>query len=164
MTTKKRTRKHAKNSPLTSILVAVTGETSDETAVRFACELLDEQHSKLYILYIIEVEMTLPIDAEISTSTARGEEILDQMEDISKIYKCETQAELLQSRRSGLAIVQESVDKQVDAIVLGIPYQEMYGSFSIGNIAPYILENAPCRVFLEREPIPPKSINNSFTP
>ena len=52
MTTKKRTRKHAKNSPLTSILVAVTGETSDETAVRFACELLDEQHSKLYILYI----------------------------------------------------------------------------------------------------------------
>ena len=156
MTTKKLTIKRVKNSPITSILVAVTGENSDETAVRFACELLDEQHSKLYILYIIEVEMTLPIDAEITTSTARGEQILNQMEEISKMYKCETQAELLQSRRSGLAIVQESVDKQVDAIVLGIPYQEMYGSFSMGNIAPYILKNAPCKVILEREPIPPK--------
>ena len=163
MKTKNRTKKRVKNSPLTSILVVVTGETSDETAVRFACELLDEQHSKLYILYIIEVSMTLPIDAEISTSTTRGEEILDQMENISKIYKCETHAELLQSRRSGLAIVQESVDKQVDAIVLGIPYQEMYGSFSIGDIAPYILKNAPCRVFLEREPIPPKSSYNAST-
>ena len=146
------TRKQ-RNNGLSSILVAVVGEASDDDTVRLACELLNHQEGNLHIVYVIEVERSLPLDAEILPATAKGEEVLKHMEEVAKPYKCKTQAELLQSRRAGLAVVQEAVDGNVDAIVLGISYNEEYGSFSLGETAPYVLKNAPCRVILWRDMI-----------
>ena len=97
-------------------------------------------------------------------ATARGEEVLNEMEALTEPYKFETAAELLQSRRIGLAVVQEAVDKQVDAIVLGVPYIEIYGSFSLGDTVPYVLKNAPCRVILSRDSIPEVSLVNGYRP
>lgn len=146
-------RKSKKNG-LSSVLVAVAGEGFDDEAVTLACELLGSQKGKLFIVYVIEVERALPVDAEIAPATARGEDILKEMEAVAKPFKCDVQAELLQSRRTGSAVVQEAVDKSVDAIILGIPYKETYGSFSIGEAAPYVLKNAPCRVILWRHLMP----------
>ena len=72
---------------------------------------------------------------------------------MAKKYKCKAEAELVQSRQAGCAVVQEGVDKKVDAIVLGIPYQERYGSFSLGDTIPYVLKNAPCQVVVWRDSI-----------
>jgi nucleotide-binding universal stress UspA family protein len=80
--------------------------------------------------------------------------VLKEMEEVASDYRCVTQAELLQSRKSGLAVVQEAVDKDVDAIVLGTAYREQYGSFSLGDTVPYVLKNAPCKVILWRDTIP----------
>ena len=151
-----------KDSSISSVLVAVGGDRSDDQAVRLACQLLNPQKGSLYIVYVIEVERSLPIDAEIAPATAGGEEVLKEMEALTKPYKFETTAELLQSRRIGLAVVQEALDKQVDAIVLGVPYKEVYGSFSLGDTAPYVLKNAPCRVILSRDPIPADSPVNGY--
>ena len=136
---------------LSSALVPVGAEASDGDAVRLACELLSPRRGRLYIVHAIEVGMGLPVDAEIAPATAKGEQVLKEMEEVAKPYKCITQAELLQSRRAGAAVVQEAVDKQVDAIVLGMPYREQYGSFALGETVPYVLENAPCRVILWRD-------------
>jgi len=96
------------------------------------------------------MDRKFPLDAEIASATAKGETILSHMENITKPYRFSTRAELLQSREAGLAIVQEAVNRNVDAVVLGIPYLEKYGSFSIGKTIPYVLENAPCRVIIWR--------------
>ena len=133
------------------MLVAVEGERPDDDAVKLACELLVPQKGTLYIVYVIEVDRSLPVDAEITPATAKGEEVLRHMEEVARPYKCETHAELLQSRRAGLAVVREAVDKRVDAIVLGVSHRETYGSFSLGETAPYVLKNAPCRVLLWRD-------------
>ena len=143
-----------KKGELASILVPVSGEPSDDDAVKLACELLSSQKGRLYVLYVIEVEWGLPLDAEVAPATAKGEEVLGHMEEGARPYKHVTQAEFLQARRAGAAVVQEAVDKQVDAIVVGVPYKKAYGSFSIGETAPYILKNAPCRVILWRGVIP----------
>lgn len=139
---------------MSSVLAAVTGDSADDSAVRLACEMLTPQNGKLHLLYVIEVERGLPLDAEVAPATAKGEDVLRHVEDVAKAYKCEIEAELLQSRQTGSAIVQEAVDKEVDAIVLGIPYVEKYGSFSMGESAPYVLKNAPCKVVLWRD-VPP---------
>ena len=149
------TIRRSKHPGLSSVLVAVEGEDSDDDAVRLGCELVSLHKGSLYIVYVIEVERGLPLDAEVAPATAKGEEVLKHMEDVAKPFKCRTQAELLQSRRVGLAVVQEAVDKQVDAIVLGVPYKEEFGSFSLGEVAPYVLKNAPCRVVLWRDVIRP---------
>jgi nucleotide-binding universal stress UspA family protein len=144
--------------------VAVGGESSDVDAVKLACELLVSQKGSLYIVYVIEVERGLPVDAEIAPATAKGEEVLTHMEAVAKELRFEAVAELLQSRRSGLAVVQEAVEKQVDAIVIGIPYREVYGAFSLGETAPYVLEHAPCRVILWRDQIPATALDDGRRP
>ena len=149
---------------ISSVLVAVTGETSDDEAVRLGCGLLNSSKGGLYILYVIEVERALPVDAEIGPATAKGEEVLKHMEQVAKPFKHKTQAELLQSREAGYAVVQEAVDKQVDAIVLSVPYTERYGSFSLGHTVPYVLEHAPCKVILWREDMPVTRSTNGVQP
>ena len=135
-----------------SVLVAVRGEQSDDEVVSLACELLHPHRGKLHILYVIEVERGFPVDAEIAPATAKGEEVLKHMEDVAKTYKCKAEAELVQARQAGSAVVREAVDKSVDTIVIGIPYKERYGSYSLGETIPYVLRNAPCGVVVWRDP------------
>ena len=138
---------------VSSVLVAVRGERSDDDVVRLACELLNSNKGKLYILYVIEGERGFPVDAEIAPATAKGEEILKHLEAVAKAYKLKPQGELVQARRAGSAVIQEAFDKKVDTIVLSFPYRERFGSFSLGETLPYVLKNAPCRVVVWRDPI-----------
>ena len=148
---------------LSSVLVAVSGEASDDNVVRLACEVLNSSGTKLHILYVIEVDRALPVDAEIPPATAKGEEVLKHIDEIVKPYKCQTApGELVQSRHAGYAVVQEAVDKQVDAILLGVPYKRRHGSFSLGRAIPYVLEHAPCKVILWREHMATDRSNNGI--
>ena len=149
---------------LSSALVYVSGEMSDDNAVKLACELLNFSKTKLYILYVIEVERALPLDAESAPATAKGEEVLIHMEELAGQYKCETHADKLQARQAGYAIVQEAVDKQGDAIVLAAPYATRHGSFNIGQTVPYVLEHAPRKVILWREEMPSARSSNGVWP
>ena len=137
---------------LSSVLVAVGGHGTDEEAVRLAGDMLrGNKRGRLHILYVIEVERTLPVDAEIPMATARGDAVLRRMEELATSMKIGSQAELLQSRQIGYAVVQEAVDKEVDAIVMAVPYGNEYGRFTMGRTVPYVFEHAPCRVILWRD-------------
>jgi nucleotide-binding universal stress UspA family protein len=138
---------------MSSVLVAVRGEPCDDEVVKLACELLNSRSDDLYLLYVIEVERGIPLDAEIAPATAKGEEILTHVEELARSYKLKPVAELVQARQAGSAVVGEAADKNVEAIVLGIPYREQFGSFSMGETIPYVLRNAPCRVIVWRDPV-----------
>jgi nucleotide-binding universal stress UspA family protein len=135
---------------VSSVLVAVRGDESDEDAVKLACEMLPPK-GRLHILYVIEVERGLPLDAEIGPATARAEEVLKHMERVAKPFKRKTEAELVQSRKAACAVVQEAVDKEVDTIIVGSSYEEKYGTFNLGETIPYVLKNAPCQVIIWRD-------------
>ncbi len=139
------------NSRMSSVLVPVGLGGSDDDAVGLACELLGNKKGRLFIVYTIEVERAMPVDAEMPDDFSRGEDLLRRMEQVARPFGCQTQAEILQSRRAGLAAVQEAYDKQVDAIVLGMACQEPYGDYTLDDAARYILRNAPCSVILWRE-------------
>ena len=143
-----------------SVLVAVSGEPCDDDAVKLGCELVNASRGNLHILYVIEVERGLPLDAEVPPSTARGEQVLQHLEDIARALRCKPDAELLQSRRAGFAVVQEAVDKEIDTIILAASYSDRFGSFSLGDTIPYVLKNAPCRVIILREEMAETSSNS----
>ena len=135
---------------LGSVLAPVVGNATDVDSVNMACKLAYAANGIVHIIYVIEVPREHPVDTEQHESTARGEEILDEMEALAKLSKCTAEAELLQARKAGLAIVHEAVDKQVDAIVLGTTYKHSYGAFTLGETIPYVLQHAPCRVIIMR--------------
>ncbi len=136
------------------ILVATRGNTADEEAVKLACELAKKSKAEVYVVYIIEVNRSLPLDAVIESDVAKAEEILTRAEDIATEYDYEVQTDLIQSREAGPAIVDEARERKVDLILMGINYKKRFGSFNLGRAIPHVLEEAPCRVLLLRETIP----------
>ena len=135
-----------------SILVLVTGASSDNLNVRLACELLESRRSTLHLLYVIEVARNTPLDAVVTGDSVIGEQVLEDMEHIASRYNCIIEAHLVQARDSGTAVVREAVEKNVEAIAIGTSVVEAYGRYSLEEHVPYILRHAPCRVILCREP------------
>jgi nucleotide-binding universal stress UspA family protein len=136
------------------VLVPVNGTKADEAAIKLACRLAKGVKGKIYVTYIIQVERTLPIDAEIKPEIEKGEQILDHAERIAEEQDCRVETDLLQAREIGPAVVDEAMERGVDMIIIGISYKQKFGGFSLGNTMPYVLKNAPCWVLICREPIP----------
>ena len=141
-----------KSMRASSVLVPVTGDDCDEDVVRIACEMLESRRSLLRVLYVIEVARHSPIDAEIAEDYQKGEAALRRMEQVANSYNCMSEARLMQARKAGAVIVRESIDKNVDAIVMGASQTESFGVFSLGEHIPYVLRHAPCRVIIYRDP------------
>jgi nucleotide-binding universal stress UspA family protein len=54
----------------------------------------------------------------------------------------------------GAAIVDEAAARDADLLILGLPYRTRFGGeFAIGRAIPYALKNAPCAVWVVREPM-----------
>ena len=130
------------------ILVPVIGTEADEEAVKLACQLAKKDKAKIWTVYVIAVKRALPLDTEIEPEIRKGEEILDHMESIAEEQGCEVETDLLQAREAGLTIVDEAVERDIDLILIGVKYKKRFGQFSLGNVVPYVLKNAPCRVIL----------------
>jgi len=137
------------------ILVPVAGTEADERAIELADRLLAKKNKgKIYIVHVISIERTLPIDAEIESEIGKAEEILKHMESIAEEQDYNIETDLLQAREAGPAIVNEAVEREVDLILMGIIYKTRFGEFSLGDAAPYILKNAPCHVILYHQNVP----------
>ncbi len=63
------------------------------------------------------------------------------------------EADIIQARDVGPAIVEEAVEREADLIIIGLTQKRRVGSCSVGNVIPHVLKEAPCRVLLSREPI-----------
>ena len=84
----------------------------------------------------------------------KAEEILDRMESIARGQNYTIETDLLQAREVGPSIVDEAVEREVDLILMGVKYKRRFGQFSLGNVVPYVLKNAPCRVILYHQYTP----------
>jgi len=137
-----------------SVLVAVQGERSDDEAVKLACELINSPKGKLHIVYVIEVERGFPVDAEIAPATAKGEEILKHMEEVAKSYKCKPEAELVQARQAGAAVVREAVEK--DVRVCGHP-AEVFSDHRQDQVVRHVLTGVHeiLGLLAQSRPVPP---------
>jgi nucleotide-binding universal stress UspA family protein len=130
------------------ILVPVTGSQADEEAVELACRLAKQDKGEIHAVYIITMKRDLPLDAEIGTEIQKAEDILAGIERVAATENYKVDTEVLQAREAGLAIVTAAAEREVDLILMGIAYKIRFGEFSLGEVAPYVLKNSPCRVIL----------------
>ncbi len=138
--------------PYNNVLVPVSGGTADAEAVKLACGLVRRTKGKVFVAYVITVKRSLPLDASIEPELTKGENALKAAEAIAEEEELTLETQLLQARDVGPALVDEAMEREVDAIVLGLPYKKRFGEFSLGYVAPYLLKNAPCPVLLLRVP------------
>jgi nucleotide-binding universal stress UspA family protein len=77
-----------------------------------------------------------------------AEEILDHIERVAEEADYEVDTDVLQAREAGPAIIDEAAERKVDLIIIGFKQKRRFGQFSLGDVAPYVLKNAPCPVLL----------------
>jgi len=130
------------------ILVPVTGTQVDDEAMRLACQLAKKNKGKVWAVYVITLKRSLPINAEIRSEISKAEDILDHIASVAEEADYEAETDLLQAREAGPTIVDEAVEREVDLILMGLSYKRRFGQFSLGNVVPYVLQNAPCQVIL----------------
>jgi nucleotide-binding universal stress UspA family protein len=138
---------------LKEILVPVDGSQASLEAVALACLLAKRNKGKVYVVYVIEVARTLPLDADLSPESKEGEEMLARAEQVADSLDFEVTGELLQARDAGHAIVDWGIERDVDGILLGIEYKRPLGEVQMGWTSQYILRNAPCQVVLCRSAV-----------
>jgi len=137
------------------ILVPVSGDNAeaDKEAIELACRMAKEAKGKVYVVYVIQVKRSLPLDAELEPETQTAEEVLGRAEEAADEQDYEIETDLLQTREIGPAIVDEAMERSVDVILMGMGYRKRFGQFDMGETIPYVLENAPCRVIVLRQPL-----------
>jgi nucleotide-binding universal stress UspA family protein len=134
------------------ILVPVIGKKADEEAIHLACTLAKKGKGKICAAYVTTIKRSLPLDAEIESEIKKAEEILDHIEVFAEEQDYEIETDLIQAREAGPAIVDEAVERESDLIIMGVMYKRHFGQFSLGNVVPYVLKHAPCRVILYHQP------------
>ena len=137
------------------ILVPVAGTDTDEGVIELASRLLAKKNKgEICAVHVISIERALPIDAEIESEIRKAEDILNHIESIAEGQGFKIETDLLQAREVAPAIVDEAIEREVDLILIGVTYKRRFGEFSLGDVVPYVLKNAPCRVILYHQHTP----------
>jgi nucleotide-binding universal stress UspA family protein len=133
-----------------TIVVPTDGSQASLEAVALACNIAKRNKGKVYVVNVIEVKRSLPLDADLSPEAERGEEILSQAEKVAHDMDFEVTGELLQAREAGHAVVDEATERKADLILIGVEHESPLGGYQLGRLPQYALKNAPCHVWLWR--------------
>jgi nucleotide-binding universal stress UspA family protein len=130
------------------------GSPVDRDVVEFGCKLARSDHAQLVAVYVVEVDWRHDLDDDLDAEREEASRALDVAEGLAERARVRLETQLLQARDVGAALVDEAVALGADAIVLGLPYKVRFGGdFAMGLTIPYVFKNAPCRVFVIREPV-----------
>lgn len=139
-------------------VVALDGGPSDARIIRLVAEVARYTKAQLVAVHVVEIDWTLPLDADIAGRSEEVQRVLDSAESVAEEFKVTLESVLLQARDVGAALVDEATERGADLLVVGLPYRQRFGGeFAIGRTIPYILQNAPCAVWVVRDPIPEES-------
>lgn len=135
-------------------VIALAGGSGDARVVQLVAELARPIKADLAAVHVVEVGWAQPLDADVAGQSEQAQRILDLAEATAERSKVRLEPVLLQAREVGAALVDEAIERSADLLVLSLPYRKRFGGdFAIGRTIPYVLKNAPCAVWVVREPI-----------
>jgi nucleotide-binding universal stress UspA family protein len=137
------------------VVMPVSGGENDARIIETACKVGRQHAAEITLVYVVEVEQSMPLDAELPDEISHGEAVLRDASHTAQ-SRIENQmghiyTELLQARSAGAAIVDEATDKNADAIIIGASLRRQFGRLTIGDTVDYVLKNAPCEVIVIRQ-------------
>jgi nucleotide-binding universal stress UspA family protein len=136
------------------ILIPVDGSEGDQRVLALVGDLIQKHPIAITLIYVVEVQQSMPLDAELPEDLDRGEAILLRAEHLSRSMPGHKQTtvstDLLQARTAGAAIVDESIERRADAVLIAARNRVRHGRVTMGDTVNYVLKNAPCDVIVVR--------------
>lgn len=136
--------------PYQRLLVPINGTSGDDHALRVAIGLTRRSRAMIYVMYVVEVQQALPLDAELPAEVENAEAAILHCEAICQAEKIAVEADLLQAREASAAIVDEALQRGIDLIIMSVEGRYHHDEFTIGRTAPYVLKHASCEVWVLR--------------
>ena len=159
-----------------SILVPVFGTKLDDDIVATAGRLAAAERAeadgeldvaRLALIHVVEVPLTLPLDADLPEREEQGRRALRRAREVAEEYEdVAVSTETIRAREVGAGIVEAARRSEAEAIVIGgEPPTKIRGGATLGGIGAakpaeigaateYVLKKAPCQVLLTAPPEP----------
>jgi len=135
-------------------VIALSGARTDRPIVALAAGIARAGHAELIGVHVVEIDWTLPLNADVAGRSEDAQRVLDIAETTAEAARYRLETVLLQARDVGAAIVDEAEARKADLLILGLPYKTRFGGdFAVGRAVTYALKNAPCAVWVVREPM-----------
>jgi nucleotide-binding universal stress UspA family protein len=134
-----------------TILVPLKGNSADAEVMRWACAFARKGRKTIYAINVVVVKQELALETELPEEVANGEKVLEAATEIAQEYGVEIETGILQARSAGVAIVEEAIVRSASLIIMAVNYRNRKGDFNMGKTVPYVLKNAPCRIWVYRE-------------
>ena len=136
-------------------VVALSGNPNGQRLVRLVSELAKAHKAEVIGVHVVEVDWSMPLDMDVAGRSDEIQQVLDVAEGTAEAVGVKLESVLLQARDVGAALVDEAIEREADLLVIGLAYKTKFGGdFAMGRTIPYVLKNAPCAVWVLREPIP----------
>ena len=136
------------------LVVPVAGTPADDRVLAIVQQVVQKQPVTLTLIYVVEVQQSMPLDAELPAEISRGEAVLRRAEEIARRSlggkSAQVFTELLQARSVGAAVVDEAIERDADAIVIAAANRRKHGQTTLGDTIGYVLKNEPFEVMLIR--------------
>ncbi len=140
--------------PFRRAVVALSGHPNGMRLIRLVAEIGRASKAELIGVHVVEVDWSMPLDIDVAGRSEEIQQVLDLAEGTAEAAGVKLEPILLQARDVGAALVDEAVEREADLLVVGLAYRTKFGGdFAIGRTISYILKNAPCAVWVVREPI-----------
>lgn len=134
-----------------NILVPVFGSKISREAMVMACELASEENAAIEALYVVEVPMNLPLEAQLPEDMRLAEELLTEAADLAKEYGVVLYQRVVPGRTAGRTIVEESISRKSQIVMLGAERKRRTGERFFGRTVEYVLRKCPCKVMVVAE-------------
>jgi APA family basic amino acid/polyamine antiporter len=132
-----------------TVVVPVVRTGESEEALVAAARLAAERGASVAVVTVIEVPLSLPIDAELEDEQDDAETLLDDAQALVESYGVRAVTRLRRARRAGQAIVEEARQRGAELVVLGAPRRAVGGRRRLfGGTVDYVLRESPCRVLI----------------
>ncbi len=134
-----------------TILVPLKGLGSDDEVIRHSIAVAKKYGASIYAVYVVVVRQELALESELPDEVAHGEAVLQRARRLAQDYTVDIDTGILQARSAGVAIVEEANERNASLIMMAVTYRSRRGEFNMGQTVPYVLKNAPSRVWMFRD-------------
>jgi basic amino acid/polyamine antiporter, APA family len=134
-----------------SVLVAFEDSRYSADAVRTAVRMAARRRRGIHVLVTITVPSSAPIDAPLPEQESLAQEVIDSARVLGG-RRVTGHWEKVRPGQAGRRVVDEAVDIEARAIVMPRP-RKRPGTSLFGRTLETVLEERPCRVIIESEPL-----------
>jgi APA family basic amino acid/polyamine antiporter len=132
-----------------TIVVPVKRTGESEEALVAAARLAAQRGATVVVVHVLEVPLSLPLDARLPDERDIAEALLDDAQALVESYGVRAVTRLLRARKAGPAIVEEVRRRNAELVLLGAPRQAVAGRRAVfGGTVDYVLREAPSRVLV----------------